>query len=69
MHVGTRHPIWQVIHESLHTRGSGLNTQATTTLIGSDRSQRSGRPGLCRCAANVSTCAIIAPSLQTYAWR
>ena len=36
MHVGTRHPIWQVIHESLHTRGSGLNTQATTTLIGSD---------------------------------
>ena len=27
MHVGTRHPIWQVIHESLHTRGSGLKTQ------------------------------------------
>ena len=37
MHVGTRHPIWQVIHESLHTRGSGLKTPSPATLIGSER--------------------------------
>lgn len=29
MHVGTSQPLWPVIHESLHTRGSGLKTPAT----------------------------------------
>lgn len=37
MHVGTRPPIEQVIHEFLHTRGSGHKTHTQPrTLIGSD---------------------------------
>lgn len=37
MHVGTRPPIEQVIHEFLHTRGSGHKTHTQPrTLIGSE---------------------------------
>lgn len=36
MHVGTDQPLWPVIHESLHTRGSGLKTRRPATLIGSE---------------------------------
>ena len=44
MHVGTRQPLWQVIHESLHTRGSGLKPLNPAALIGSDMGDRPPRP-------------------------
>lgn len=42
MHVGTRQPLWQVIHESLHTRGSGLKPLNPAALIGSDPGRQWG---------------------------